>query len=84
MVTPVTEKVTGPSCLRLNIPLSGQRLFGFLLDSVEGLATHTRAADSAELEIWLTQGREAEFQSFLRAWERFQSGLNGAARHNKV
>lgn len=82
MVTPVTARTAGPTSLRLNIPLSGQRLFGFLLDSVEGLATHTRAADSDELEIWLTQGREAEFQGFMRAWERFQAGLNGAARDN--
>lgn len=62
-----------PSEIRLEIPLAEQRLFGFLLDSVEGLATHSRIEGYAALSRQLMDGREAEFQSFLQAWERFRA-----------
>lgn len=58
--------------LRLDIPLSRQRLFGFLLDSVEGLASHSRVEDSLLLEISLTDGQFDEFQTWLGFWDQFR------------
>jgi len=69
----VTADLNAPGTLRLDIPLDKQRLFGFLLDSVEGLATHSRAQDSEQLEVWITAGQEQAFQDFMRAWDAFQS-----------
>lgn len=66
-------ELTARASLRLDIPRDKQRLFGFLLDSVEGLATHTRARDSEQLEILLTVGQEKDFQAFMRVWDAFQS-----------
>jgi len=57
----VTADLNASGTLRLDIPLDKQRLFGFLLDSVEGLATHSRAQDSEQLEVWITAEPGAGF-----------------------
>ena len=74
-MTPVNGELSAPTFLRLDIPPKRQQLFGFLLEAVEGLATHTRARDSEQLEIWLTRGQEKDLQTFMRIWDAFQSGL---------
>lgn len=62
-------------CVLLDIPLPRQRLFGFLLDYVEGLVTHSRAQGSDGLRIWFSGSQRGDFSRFLKAWERFQLTL---------
>lgn len=60
----------------MQIPLPQQRLFGFLLESVEGLASHSRAQDSDQLVITLMEGQSEDFDQFLEIWNRFHSGTD--------
>ena len=64
---------TGQSDLLLDISPGRQQLFGFLLESVEGLATHSRDKDSPGLRILLPDGQSVDFAIFLEWWERFVS-----------
>ncbi|MDZ4182394.1 MAG: hypothetical protein U1B83_05915 [Candidatus Cloacimonadaceae bacterium] len=46
-------------------------LFGYLLDSVEGLANHHSTDETGEMDISVPAARIAEFEQFLDAWRSF-------------
>jgi hypothetical protein len=59
--------------IRLDMRPRDYRLFGFLLDSIEGLATHTRLENPDVLEIQVSEGQMECFNSFLNYWRAFVS-----------
>ncbi|HOZ00891.1 MAG TPA: hypothetical protein PLG20_03685 [Candidatus Syntrophosphaera sp.] len=64
--------------IRLNQDPGQHCLFGFLLESMDGLASHSRIAGSDSLEISYSFSREKELLSLLKAWEKYESGGSGA------
>ncbi len=50
--------------------------FGFLLDSVEGLATHSRVLGSDKLDIFVSPEQEEDFHRFLNIWREYQLNNN--------
>ncbi len=73
MMAATEDAQTDRSDLLLDIAPGRQQLFGFMLESVEGLATHSRDKDSSQLKILLPDGQTADFEIFLACWERFVS-----------
>lgn len=70
MMAATKDAQTDRSDLLLDISPGRQQLFGFMLESVEGLATHSRDKDSSQLKILLPDGQSADFEIFLACWER--------------
>lgn len=46
-------------------------LFGFLLDSIEGLASHTRIPGSEALFVCVSPDQKDSFDSFVQAWSAY-------------
>lgn len=61
--------------LRLEMPPRDYKLFGFLLDSIEGLATHSRVENTGILEIQFPECQTDGLNSFLDHWRGFSSPL---------
>ena len=58
---------------RVPVRREEQCLFGFLLDSMEGLAVHSQVAGAEALDLQISPGRWKEFASFRQAWESFHA-----------
>ena len=51
-------------------------LFGFLLDSVEGLAFHSFNKNTNTMDVFVPKSQFSSFQSFLSAWNSSSGKLN--------
>lgn len=67
--------------VRLNMASDDFCLFCFLLDSLEGLATHSSPAERNVLDISVAASQKADFQKFLQIWADYKS--NAAVKHVK-
>jgi len=56
--------------LQLPIPRQDHRLAGFIIESLDGIAIHSRGKDENHLILIYNRSTEPEVQSFLAAWQR--------------
>ncbi len=59
--------------MRIRVPKASQHLFGSLLDSLEGVATHSAAETADELVIRVPTSMMTDFTLFLDAWHAFEA-----------
>jgi hypothetical protein len=70
--------------VRLMIPPARQKLFGFLLESVEGLGTHTRVESMDALDIQVPESQLGEFEEFLSYWQAFDGNITPPGTDNSI
>jgi len=70
--------------IQVLVPRQDQRLAGFLIESLEGIAIHSRGKDENHLRLIYNRSTEQELQSFLAAWHSGQTQSFRAAQGGEL
>lgn len=79
--------------LALQLPLEAknQQLAGFLIESIDGLAIHSRGDTRDQLKIIYDKSAQTDLELFLKAWNKFKGlpeepviGLDGNFNDNDI
>lgn len=71
---------TNTCILQLRIEKQEQRLAGFLIESLDGVAIHSHGKDEHHLRLICNRSRDPELRTFLAAWQRSQSHTSHATQ----
>lgn len=66
---------SGFSTYQIAMDPAGFQLFGYLLESVEGLGTHSRGDEPNQLTIMTPNAQQLEWERFLDLWNEFSSKM---------
>ena len=66
--------------MQVRIEKHEQRLAGFLIESLDGVAIHSHGKDEHHLRLICNRSRDPELRTFLAAWQRSQSHTSHATQ----
>lgn len=58
-------------CYKLNIPKKEQQFFGYILESIDNLATHSKNESADSLSVFVPKDAREEFEDLLAIYSSY-------------